>query len=144
MERTMMDMIDLSDKQEKAVALAVCGKRDGEIAAVIGVTRKTVNRWRNHDADFRAALAAHREAMREETMDALQGLAARATQVLAEAMESQNAYVRLKAAGLVLKLCEQGTRKRQEKAAGQATVERQIVIASLTEALTEMGRGGKN
>jgi len=34
MERTMMDMIDLSDKQEKAVALAVCGKRDGEIAAL--------------------------------------------------------------------------------------------------------------
>jgi len=137
-----MNEMRLSSKQEKAVALVLSGKHDGEIATLIGVARKTVNRWRNHDDGFRAALARQREAMREETADALQGLTAKATRVLAEAMEDENAHVRLKAAGLVLKLCERQEKRRKEVGVDREEIERQVVIAALTESLKDLGMTG--
>ena len=133
----------LSPKQEQALALILCGQPDGRIAQTLGVGRQTVNTWRNHDDDFRAALAARREALRDGTADALQALTTRAIHVLAEALQNENVYVRLKAAGLVLKASETRVRAAREKGVDRVAIERQIVIASLTEALTEMGRVGK-
>jgi transposase-like protein len=134
---------ELTPQQEQAVALALSGKKDGEIALAIGTSRQTVNTWRNHDDDFRAALAAGREALRDETADALQAMATEAMGVLKEAMRSENEYVRLRAAAIILKACEARTRIAKEKGVDREAIERQIVIASLTEALTDMGRVGK-
>jgi transposase len=132
----------LNPKQEHALALVLSGKPDGEIAQTLGVGRQTVNHWRNHDDDFRAALAAQREALRDGTADALQALTHQAIRVLTEALNNENVYVRLKAAALILKASETRVRAAREKGVDRQAIERQIVIASLTEALTEMGRVG--
>ena len=47
-----------------------------------------------------------------------------------------------KSAGLVLKACETRTKMARIKGVDREAIERQIVIASLNEALTEMGRVG--
>lgn len=46
----------LNTKQQKAIDLLLKGKTDTEVAIAVGVGRDTVNRWRNHNADFIAAL----------------------------------------------------------------------------------------
>ena len=137
-----MSNYQLTTKQERAIALALSGMADGEIAAAIGAGRSTVWRWRHHNDDFRAALAEGREALREGTADALQALTEKAIRVLDTAMESENEHLRVKAAGLVLKACETRTKMARAKGVDRMEIERQIVIASLTEALTEMGRVG--
>jgi hypothetical protein len=101
-----------------------------------------VSRWRHHNDDFRAALAERREALREGTADTLQALTEKAIRVLDAAMESENEHLRVKAAGLVLKACETRTKMARMKGVDRMEIERQIVIASLNEALTEMGRVG--
>jgi len=47
-----------------------------------------------------------------------------------------------KITALVLKACETRTKMARMKGVDREAIERQIVIASLTEALTEMGRVG--
>ena len=46
----------LNNKQQKAIDLVLKGKTDAEVAIAVGVGRDTVNRWRNHNADFIEAL----------------------------------------------------------------------------------------
>ena len=58
----------LKPKQEAALELAAAGMRDAEIALRVGVTRQSVNRWRNQDADFIRSLEERRLAMRDEQM----------------------------------------------------------------------------
>jgi transposase len=128
----VMGKKSLMAKQERAIALALSGKGDGEIATEIGVARSTVSRWRNHNDDFRAALAGQREALRERTADALQALADKAMRVLDAAMESEHENTRLKAAAIVLKGCETRTKMAKEKGVDREAIEREVVIAALT------------
>ena len=137
-----MSNYQLTTKQERAIALTLSGMADAEIAKRIGAGRSTVSRWRHHHDDFRAALAERREALREGTADALQALAMQAIRVLAEAMTSDNENTRIKAAALVLKACETRTKMARIKGVDREAIERQIVIATLTEALSDMGRVG--
>ena len=132
----------LTPQQEQAVALALKGKKDGEIALALGISRQTVNTWRHRDDDFRAALAMQREALREGTADALQELAKKAIGVLAKAMESENEHVRVKAAVAVIKACEVRTRSAQEKGVDREAIERQVVIENLKAALGKIGMVG--
>lgn len=46
----------LNTKQQKAIDLLLKGKTDTEVAIAVRVGRDTVNRWRNHNPDFIAAL----------------------------------------------------------------------------------------
>ena len=50
----------LTTRQTQALGLMMAGLGDGEVAQAVGVTRQTVNTWRNKDAGFRAALAARK------------------------------------------------------------------------------------
>jgi len=50
----------LSEKQLLAVGWLVQGLSDGDVAEKVGVTRETVNRWRNGDDAFKVALNAAR------------------------------------------------------------------------------------
>ena len=54
-------MPDLSIEQEKAVALILLGKTDVEVAEAVGVSRQTVNTWRNHDSNFATVLNGQRQ-----------------------------------------------------------------------------------
>lgn len=79
----------LSAPQAAAVELLAVGKTDTEAAEAIGVTRQTVNGWRNHDPAFLAAVNARRRELWEETHDRLRGLATKALDVLAGALEGE-------------------------------------------------------
>ena len=92
----------LSAPQAAALELVALGKNDTDTAAAAGVTRQTVNGWRNHDPAFIAAVNARRRELWEETHDRLRGLAVKALDVLAGALESDPATA-LPAAIQVLK-----------------------------------------
>ena len=51
---------DLGGKWDMAIELVMCGMNDGDIAKRVGVSRQTINTWRNHGQDFHALLAERR------------------------------------------------------------------------------------
>lgn len=93
----------LNDKQELAIDLVLVGKSDGEIAKQVGVSRQTINTWRNQDEDFRVELAKRRRALRERHQDELSGLVSEAIEVMREAMRESDMFTRLRAAQTVLR-----------------------------------------
>ena len=94
----------LTTRQTQALGLMMAGMGDREVAQAVGVTRQTVNTWRNKDAGFQAALAARGETVREAQVETLKGLVTLAAGVLREAMVSGTAGQRMKAAMFVLKM----------------------------------------
>ena len=76
----------LSLDQEKAVDLLVAGTDTQEAADALGVTRQTVSRWLNHDAEFRAALNARRLEVWGAAADRLRNLLPRAVAVVEGAL----------------------------------------------------------
>ena len=95
---------DLSGKQEMALELVMCGINDGDIAKRVGVSRQTINTWRNHDENFRMLLAERREAARERHRDELSGLVSEAIGVMREAIREGDLLTRLWAAHAVLRM----------------------------------------
>jgi hypothetical protein len=98
------DKQGLNEKQELAIDLVMVGLSDGEIAKRVGVSRKTINKWRNQDMDFRALLAERRVALRERHQDELSGLVSEAIGVMREAMREDETPTRLRAAQAVLRM----------------------------------------
>ena len=94
----------LSVKQELAVELILCGMNDGEIAKRVGVSRQTINTWRNHNKDFRMLLVGRREAARERHRDELSGLVSEAVGVMREAMLEGDLLTRLWAVQALLRM----------------------------------------
>jgi hypothetical protein len=76
----------LSQQQENAVDLLLQGKNDGEVAEAVGVTRQTVNTWKNHDAAFIATLNTRRKDLWEAQASRLRGLVGKAVDVLEETL----------------------------------------------------------
>ena len=94
----------LSVKQELAVELILCGINDGEIAKRAGVSRQTINTWRNHNEDFRMLLAGRREAARERHRDELSGLVSEAVGVMRAALRESDLLTRLWAVQALLRM----------------------------------------
>ena len=94
----------LSVKQELALELILCGINDGEIARRVGVSRQTINTWRNHNEDFRMLLAGRREAARKRHRDELSGLVSEAVRVMREAMRDDDMLTRLWAVQALLRM----------------------------------------
>lgn len=79
----------LSAPQAAALELVALGKNDTETAEAVGITRQTVNGWKNHDPAFMAAVNARRRELWAETHDRLRGLAVRAVDILAAALDAE-------------------------------------------------------
>ncbi len=94
----------LSVKQELALELILCGMNDGEIAKRAGVSRQTINTWRNHNENFRMLLAGRREAVRERHRDELSRLVSEAVRVMREAMRDDDMLTRLWAVQALLRM----------------------------------------
>ena len=77
----------LSIAQLNAVDLLVTGKTDQETAEAVGVTRQTVNGWRNANPWFLAALNARRQDLWGVSVDQLRALLPRAVEVLGKELE---------------------------------------------------------
>jgi hypothetical protein len=78
---------ELSVVQLNAVDLLVTGKTDQETAEAVGVTRQTVNGWRNANPYFQAELNRRRQDLWGVMVDQLRGLLPRAVAVLAEELD---------------------------------------------------------
>ncbi len=78
---------ELTVVQLNAIDFLATGKTDQETAEAVGVTRQTVNGWRNTNPWFRAALNARRQDLWGVSVDQLRALLPRAVAVLADELE---------------------------------------------------------
>ena len=95
----------LNPEQEQAIALILTGQTDQAIADAVGVTRQTVNGWRNHHPEFIAVLNQHRAVIWEAHTERLRGLASGAIDTLADALDDDDPKEQRAAAVHILKAC---------------------------------------
>ena len=96
----------LSPEQEQAIALILTGQTDQAIADAGGVTRQTVNGWRNHNAEFIAVLNQQRTTIWEAHVERLRGLASGAIDILQESLEGHgDLHSKRQTAVHILKAC---------------------------------------
>ena len=101
---TTLQNAGLTVAQANAVDALVAGKKDAEVAALVGVNRVTVTRWRLYHPHFIAALNEHRQALWAGNQDRLRSLIPKAMEVVAESLENGGLRHRLQAALGLLKL----------------------------------------
>jgi len=94
----------LTMRQEQALEMMLEGVSDGDIAQKIGVTRQTVNNWRNNDYHFRFMLSQRRLQVWEKRRDEMADLYQEAMTVVRKELKSRNAKTRFKAAAQILKM----------------------------------------
>ena len=75
--------------QELAIARLLSGGTDSEAAEVAGVTRQTVNAWKNENAAFQAELFARRQSVWQAQEDRLRWLLSVALDVLEGELEAR-------------------------------------------------------
>lgn len=93
----------LSVKQENAIDLLVLGKTDQEVAEAVGVSRQTVNEWRNHDPVFIAELNFVRQEFWSAEKEHLRSLVRKAVAVLEGDLDGEDPRLRQSAAIHVLR-----------------------------------------
>ncbi len=99
----MDDKRRLSEKQYQAIDLILQGLTDEEVALRVGVTRQTVNKWKNKNPAFIAELNQRRKEVHDAAKDKLIRLASKAVDTLEQEIEAGNWKVALeilKMAGL--------------------------------------------
>lgn len=94
----------LSQPQMNALALIMEGKSDRVVAESIGVSRQTVNEWRNRDVIFIAALNKERVELWTEARERLKSLTGQAVDVLGRQLESSDPKIALAAARHILQV----------------------------------------
>jgi hypothetical protein len=94
----------LSQQQMNAIGLIMEGKSDRAVAESIGVTRQTVNEWRNQDVIFIAALNKERVELWAEARERLKSLTGQAVDVLGRQLESNDPKIALAAARHILQV----------------------------------------
>lgn len=91
-------------RQEQALEMMMKGISDGDIAQKLGVTRQTVNNWRNHDDQFRFELKRRHMQTWESRRNEMPDLYQEAIAVVRRELKSKNAKTRFKAAVQILKM----------------------------------------
>ena len=130
---------DLSGKQEMALELVICGMKDGDIAKRAGVSRQTINTWRNHDEHFRMLLAERRMALREQHRGELNGLVSEAIGVMREAIREGDMLTRLWAALAVLRMWGLQTTVSSEKQPSSKEIINEFLSEVIGEVAQEQG-----
>ena len=96
-------VVKLSVKQLNAIDLIMQGKTDGEVAKAVGVSRQTVNEWRNHQAVFVAELNGRRWELWRLQRERLCNLVKRAIDVMEQDLQGDDRKLRQGAAIHLLK-----------------------------------------
>lgn len=78
----------LSVTQQLVISALLSGKTDQEAAVVAGVSRETVNRWRNHDPFFQAELNQRQQEIWESYKTGLQALIGDALRTISRAVRN--------------------------------------------------------
>ena len=130
----------LSGKQEMALELVMCGMSDGDIAKRAGVSRQTVNTWRNHDEHFRMLLAERRVSLREQYRGELSGLVSEAIGVMREAIQEGDMLTRLLAAQALLRMSGLHAAVPTEKLPSQVGIIRELFIEAIRKVVQEKNK----
>ena len=86
----------LSASQERALDALVAGESITEAARQAHVDRSTVHRWLSRDDRFRAGVNAARRELRETAQRKLEALAGKALEVVANALDTNDAKTALR------------------------------------------------
>jgi len=93
----------LSEKQLTSIPHILIGKSDEEVANEVGVTRQTVNNWRNHDPDFIAELNLRRQEIWDNNLDRMRQIAHSAIDIIEDNLDSKDEKVKREAAYFIAK-----------------------------------------
>ena len=88
---TALQRAGLTVAQENAIDALAAGKKDGETAALVGVNRVTVARWRLYSPHFQAALNERRQAIWAASLDKLRALVPLALDAVADELAKRTA-----------------------------------------------------
>ena len=94
---------NLSIQQKNAIDLLIVGQTDGEVAQTIGVSRQTINQWKNQDAVFVAEMNRKRKNIWECQQERLRSVVEKSIDVLIEDMSGDDLKLRQSAAIHILK-----------------------------------------
>ena len=131
----------LSGKQATAVGLMMRGMTDGEVAKRTRVSRKTINVWRNHDAEFQMEMAKQRQALHARNQDAMHALVGMAIEVMKDILGGENARLKLSAARAVLRISGLEAAMRSEQPATREAVMQEFLSEVIGRAAQKMGVG---
>jgi hypothetical protein len=93
----------LTIKQLNAIDQLIAGMNDAETGEAVGVSRQTVNEWRNHDASFVAELNKRRQELWGVQVERLRILISSAIDVLEDELSGDDPKLRHSAAITVMK-----------------------------------------
>lgn len=94
----------ISDLQFRAIRFTLNGKNDTDISAALGVSRRTLYRWKKHDQNYRAVLESFRSQLIEATGDMCQKYITSALDALASTVgETVSETTRVYAADALLR-----------------------------------------
>jgi len=85
-------LLDLSPRQLVAVDLVALGQADQDVADRVGVTRQTVNVWRNHHPGFAVAVEERRRAAWDASVDGLRALMPKAVEVIGASLDGSDGW----------------------------------------------------
>lgn len=97
-----MTTVDLSAR-ETAIALLATGMSSNDVGTTIGVSGRTVRRWRLEDPEFRDKVETARREILQEAVAALTSAVRKAVTTLEEALADPSATIRVKAGGDLLR-----------------------------------------
>ncbi len=94
----------ITARQTRALHALLAGLDDTAAARAANVQRPTLNKWKNHDADFVAAMNIARRELADGLLDGLRALYGDAVAVIRDALDADKPIaVRLRAAEAIIK-----------------------------------------
>lgn len=137
------DDISINEKQARAVELALVGMNDVEISKRVHVSRQTVNKWRNHDADFIYLMTLRRQTIREQYQDAINQLLEKSLRVLTKALDNEDdPRLQVETAKFIMRISGLQGHTRPAKMPTREDVERDMIRNSLEDALKNLQADG--
>ena len=110
---------ELSEKQSRAIVLVASGLTDHQIARRVGVSRQTINHWRNHDPEFMNEIRSRRRQVWENNKDKMSELIEKAIEIVKENLDNEDPKVRLQVAFQVLKYSGMQNAMKEDKEESQ-------------------------
>lgn len=129
---------ELSQKQMMAIDLVVSGMPDGDVAKKLGLARQTINKWRNHDLEFKYILECRRLQIMEGFRDKLTGLAERSIEILERNLDSADEKTQTQIALTILRLSGLQGYMKSEKEVDREALKEKMMGDALSQALEEV------